>query len=347
MPVHALRVLRAALPGLAAALLTAGWAAAAEPLVISTWGGSWKDTIERVVAKPFTEKTGIPVEFEVGGTIDRLAKARVNKARPQVHITLTTTHVARLYISDGLFEKLDFGRLPSSKALYKEAFRSDYHIGAWAYVFTIAYRTDKGLKPITRWADLWDPSLARKIALPDFDPSHIITASARLEGGDEFSWEKGQERLKRLKPNAVAFYQTDAQIQDLLKTGEAQVAVILSINAFHLQEQGLPIAVVSPTDVGGILGIDSVGVMANSGRSKDAHAFIDLMLSRPVQEELVKAFKAGPTNREAQVPAALKGQPGVFTSPEEWRTRGYIINDEQRAKLLPAWREWFTANVVR
>ncbi len=341
------RILRVAPLILVAALLAAGPAAAAEPLVVSTWGGSWKDTIERVVAKAYTEKTGIPVEFEVGGTIDRLAKARVNKARPQVHLTLTTTHVARLYISDGLFEKLDLGQIPNSKSLYKEAFRSDHHIGVWAYVFTVAYRTDKGLKPITKWADLWDPSLARKIALPDFDPSHIMTVAARLEGGDEFSWEKGQTRLKALKPNAVAFYQTDAQIQDLLKTGEAAAAVILSINAFHLKEQGLPIEVVSPTDVGGILGIDSVGVMANSGRSKDAHAFIDLMLSKPVQEELVKAFKAGPTNREAGVPASLKGQPGVFTSPEEWKSRGYIIDDQQRARMLPAWREWFTANVVR
>src|SRR6266702_4146858 len=38
------------------------------PLVVSVWGGNWKDTVEQIVAKPFTAKTGIPVEFEVGGT---------------------------------------------------------------------------------------------------------------------------------------------------------------------------------------------------------------------------------------------------------------------------------------
>ncbi|MCL6640135.1 MAG: ABC transporter substrate-binding protein, partial [Candidatus Rokubacteria bacterium] len=53
---------------------------AADPLVVSVWGGNWKDTVERIIAKPFTAKTGIPVEFEVGGTLDRLAKARVSKA---------------------------------------------------------------------------------------------------------------------------------------------------------------------------------------------------------------------------------------------------------------------------
>src|SRR5207253_7362812 len=79
-------------------LLAAGPAPAADPLVISMWGGNWKDTVEKVIAKPFTAKTGIPVEFEVGGTLDRLAKARVAKAAPLVDITFTTSHVGRLYI---------------------------------------------------------------------------------------------------------------------------------------------------------------------------------------------------------------------------------------------------------
>ena len=42
-------------------------------------------------AKAFTAKTGMPVEFEVGGTIDRLAKARVAKGNPLVDLNFTTT----------------------------------------------------------------------------------------------------------------------------------------------------------------------------------------------------------------------------------------------------------------
>src|SRR5437667_12738669 len=111
---------------------------AGAPLVVSVWGGNWKDTIERVVAKPYTARTGIPVEFEVGGTLDRLAKARVAKTAPLVDITFTTSHVGRLYMSDGLFQKLDMARLPNAKELAREAMRSDSHVGVWAYVYTIA-----------------------------------------------------------------------------------------------------------------------------------------------------------------------------------------------------------------
>jgi putative spermidine/putrescine transport system substrate-binding protein len=319
---------------------------AADPLVVSVWGGNWKDTVEKIVAKPFTAKTGIPVEFEVGGTLDRLAKARVAKAGPLVDLTFTTTHVGRLYISDGLFEKLDMAKLPNAKELAKEAVRSDHHLGVWAYVYTIAYRPDLIPGEISKWADLWDPRFKGKIGLPDFDPSHIITISALLEGGNESNWEKGQERLKRLKPNIAAFFATDARSQDLMKTGEAPVQVMLSINAFHLIDQGVKVKVVNPTDQGGIVGIDTMGVMAGSKKSDAAHQFINFALSKEIQDQLVAAFKAGPTNLKAAVPAGLRGQPGVFASPQEWKDRAYIMNDEVRAKTLPAWKEWFNANIV-
>ena len=200
------------------ALLAGAFGAqAADPLVVSIWGGNWKDTVERIVAKPFTAKTGIPVEFEVGGTIDRLAKARVAKGNPLVDLNFTTTHVARLYISDGLYAPLDMAKLPNAKEVAREALRSEYHIGSWAYVYTVVYRPDLVKEDITRWSDLWKPSLKGKIALPDFDPSHIITIAALMEGGNELTWEKGQERLRQLKPSIVAFYSTDAQSQDLMR----------------------------------------------------------------------------------------------------------------------------------
>jgi putative spermidine/putrescine transport system substrate-binding protein len=146
------------------AALAATIARAQNALVISIWGG-WKDRW----SSPTLLATGI-VEFEVGGTIDRLAKARVAKGNPLVDLNFTTTHVARLYISDGLYAPLDMAKLPNAKEAAREALRSEYHIGSWAYVYTVVYRPDLVKEDITRWSDLWKPSLRGKIALPDFDP---------------------------------------------------------------------------------------------------------------------------------------------------------------------------------
>lgn len=322
-------------------------ARAQDALVVSVWGGNWKNTVESVIGKAFTAKTGIPVEYEVGGTIDRLAKARVAKGNPLVDLNFTTTHVARLYMSDGLYGKLDMAKIPNAKEIAREAIRSDYHLGTWAYVYTVVYRPDLVKEEITKWSDLWKPSLKGKIALPDFDPSHIITIAALMEGGNEVSWQKGEARLKQLKGSVAAFYSTDAQSQDLMKTGQAPVQVMLSVNAYHLQEQGIAVKVVQPTDYPGIVGIDTVAVMAGTKKAAAAHQFIDVALSKGIQAELVKALRVGPVNLGTTVPAGLKGQPGIFLTAAEWKQRGYIMDDEARGKTLPAWREWFTANIVK
>jgi len=338
---------RLVVASLLALCLPVASAHAQNSLVVSVWGGNWKDTVERVIGKAFTARTGVPVEFEVGGTIDRLAKARVAKGSPLVDITFTTSHVGRLYISDGLFAPLDMAKLPNAKEAAREAVRSEYQMGAWSYVYTIVYRPDLVKEEITKWSDLWKPSLKGKIAMPDFDPSHIITIAALMEGGNEATWQKGQERLKALKPSIVAFYSTDAQSQDLMKTGQAPVQVMLSVNAYHLQEQGIAVKVVQPKDYPGVVGIDCMSVMAGTTKADAAYQFINLALSREIQTELAKALKAGPVNGGATVPAAFHGQPGIFLTPAEWKERAYIVNDEVRARNLPAWSEWFTANIVK
>ena len=131
-----------------------------------------------------------------------------------------------------------------------------------------------------------------------------------------------------------------------MKTGEAPVQVMLSINGYHLIDQGLNLKVIAPTDKPGIVGIDCLAIMAGTKKADAAYQFINLALSKDVQEQLGATFKAGPTNLKAAVPAKLRGQPRVFSTAVEWKERGYIMDDDTRAKTLPAWKEWFNATIV-
>ena len=74
-------------------LLVAVPAYAQDKLVVSIWGGSWRDLVADTVAKKFTAETGVPVEFITGGTIDRLNKEKLAKGTPESDITFTTSHV--------------------------------------------------------------------------------------------------------------------------------------------------------------------------------------------------------------------------------------------------------------
>jgi putative spermidine/putrescine transport system substrate-binding protein len=333
-----------------AAVLTTVWAAptwAAEKLIISSWGGSWKDLIADTAAKKFTADTGVEVEFITGGTIDRLNKAKLAKDDPESDITFTTSHVGWLYANDGLFETLDLAKIPNAANLVSQAKISPYHIGCWAYVYTIGYRPDLLPAGITfdSWADLWRPELKGKISAPDFDASHLIAVAAKLEGADVSDWQKGQARLKALKPNFKSFYSDDAGSQQLMQSGEAPVQVMLSMNAYYIQGQGVNVKLVIPKE-GAVLGVDTVAIMKGSKKTELAYKFINALLDPDVQTQIATQKKGSPVVTNAKLDPELAKLPGVFTTAEQWNKEAFVIDNKLRAEKTAEWRKWFTENII-
>src|SRR4051812_22977156 len=328
-----------------AVMMLAYPASAQEKLVISIWGGSWRDLIAETAAKKFTQETGVPVEFITGGTIDRLNKAKLSKANPESDITFTTSHVGWLYVNDGLFEKLDLGKIPNAKNLAAEAQISPYHLGSWAYVYTIGYRPDllKNVK-FESWNDLWNPALKGTLASPDFDPSHLIVVSALLSGGDAAHWEKGEAKLKALKPNFKAFYTNDANSQQLLASGETPVQVVLSMNAYYMIGQGVPITLAIPKE-GAVLGVDTVAIMKGSKKAELAYKFINALYDPEIQAEIAKLKKGSPAVLNAKLDPEIAKLPGVFSTAAQWKQQ-INIDAKLRAEKTAEWRKWFAKNIM-
>jgi putative spermidine/putrescine transport system substrate-binding protein len=332
--------------GAIAVALAATPAMAQDKLVVSVWGGSWRDMIANIIAKKFTADTGVQVEYITGGTIDRLNKAKLAKGNPENDINFTTSHVGWLYANDDLYEPLDLGKVPNAKNLVDQAKISPFHVGTWAYVYTIGYRPDlvKDMK-FQSWADLWKPEVKGKLAAPDFDPSHIIAVSALLSGGDAATWEKGQAKLKELKPSFKAFYTNDANSQQLIANGETPVQVVLSMNAHYMAGEGVPIQVVIPKE-GAILGIDTVAIMKGSKKADLAYKFINATLDPEVQAEIAKFKKGSPVVLNAKVDPEVAKLPGVFTTVDQWKTQAIVIDHKLRAEKTAEWRKWFAENIM-
>lgn len=323
---------------------TGAWAQ--EPLVVSTWGGSFRDLIDENIGKEFTRQTGVPVQYVTGGTIDRLNKAKL-ASTPESDITFTTSHVGWLYANGGLFEQLDTSKIPNFSNMVPRAKISPYHIGSWAYVYSIGYRPD--LVPssvkLDSWNDLWSPNLKGKIGVPDFDPSHVIAVSAMLSGGDAKSWEKGQDKLVALKPNLKAFYTNDANAQQLIATGETPIQVLLSMNAYHMVNQGVNIKVIMPKE-GAVLGVDTMGIMKGTKKADLAYKFMNIALSADAQSKIVASKKASPVVTNAKVSATDAALSGVFTTAEQWAKQTIVIDDLLRAEKTAEWRKWFTEKIM-
>jgi len=254
--------------------------------------------------------------------------------------------VGWLYANDGLYEQLDLAKVANAKNLVAQAKISPYHIGTWAYVYTIGYRPDliKGVA-FESWADLWRPEVKGKLAAPDFDPSHLIVVAALLSGGDAATWEKGQAKLKELKPSFKAFYTNDANSQQLIANGETPVQVILSMNAHYMAGEGVPIELVIPKE-GAVLGIDTVAIMKGSKKAELAYKFINVALDPQVQAEVAKFKKGSPVVLDAKLDPAIAKLPGVFTSAEQWNKQAIIIDHKLRAEKTAEWRKWFAENIM-
>jgi len=321
-------------------------AVAQDKLVVSIWGGSWRDMVDKIIGTKFTAETGVPVEYITGGTIDRLNKEKLAKGNPESDVTFTTSHVGWLYANDGLYEELDLDKVPNAKNLIPQARISPYHIGTWAYVYTIGYRSDllKGVS-FESWQDLWKPEIKGKLAAPDFDPSHLIVVAAILSGGDAAHWEKGQAKLKELKPSFKAFYTNDANSQQLIANGETPVQVILSMNAHYMVGEGVPVELVIPKE-GAVLGIDTVAIMKGSKKRDLAYKFINVALDPQVQAQVASFKKGSPMVSNAKIDPAVARLPGVFTTPEQWSRQAIIIDHKLRAEKTAEWRKWFTENII-
>lgn len=331
----------------AAAALLFTPAAQAETLVVSSWGGSFRDLIAETIAKKFTEETGVDVEFITGGTIDRLNQANLSRDTPESDVTFTTSHIGWLYRNQGLFEDLDMSRIPNAANLVEQAKISPSHIGAWAYVYTIGYLPDSLPEGITfdSWNDLWSPELKGMVAVPDFDPSHIIAVSAKLDGVDIENWQDATDKLLALKPNLRAFYTNDANSQQLLSTGETPVQVVLSMNAYHMQTEGLDVQLVIPSE-GAVLGVDTMAITAGSKKQDLAYQFINAALDPEVQAQIAQIKKGSPVISNAELPADIASLPGIFTTPDQWESQTLIIPHELRAEKTGEWRQWFSENMI-
>ncbi|MFT9159997.1 MAG: ABC transporter substrate-binding protein [Acetobacter sp.] len=321
--------------------------ASAETLAVSTWGGSFRDLIEQTIAKKFTAETGVKVEYVTGGTIDRLNDARLDEGDPSSDVTFTTSHIGWLYADNGLFEKLDFSKIPNAEHLVAQARISPYHIGVWAYVYSIAYRPSM-IPPGFRfesWNDLWSPKLKGLVSAPDFDPSHLIAVACKLDGVNIADWRQATPKLLALLPNFKAFYTNDANGEQMLSTGESPVAIMLSMNAYHMKAEGAAIDFVIPRE-GAVLGVDTIAINKGSRKVDLAYKFINIALDVLVQTKITEMKKSSPVVEGVVLPEKLKSVPGILTSPQEWQQQTIIIPDRLRARDIAEWRAWFAENMI-
>ena len=282
-------------------------AAAAEELVITTYGGSWEKFWRATLLPAFTAKTKISPKLDIGlGRTYMSTMRAAGVGKSPYGVVMTNEIYASVLRAEGQFQKLDRGLVPNYADLYPIATAAADGWGVVGLIspIGIGYRTDLVKTPPKSWKDLWtNPEFKGRLGLYSIQNTAgkmMLMLASKMYGGDIHNIDVGFKKLAELGK----VMQTDFNMSTMMSTGEVVVAPFDFGEIARLRNQGLPVDCVTPEE--GLLMWDQTFNIPMGAPAAVAHAYIDFILSPEGQTVLMKEFFVSPVNRKVVVPDALK-----------------------------------------
>jgi spermidine/putrescine-binding protein len=162
----------------------------------------------------------------------------------------------------------------------------------------IAVNTDKVTKPISKFADLWDPAFKGQLVVLD-DEREIIGMTLEVLGYDKNSTDPAQleaakQKLIELTPN-IKLYDSDSPKTALL-SGEAVAGIVWNGEAALAHQENDKIAYVLPEEGMG-LWVDNLAIPKGAPHKDAATAFLNFVLRPDMSILITLAFPYSSVNK--------------------------------------------------
>ena len=349
---------RSVLAGLAASglgLRASGLGAQAPAVVsgrtitISLWGGVTEDSVKKWVQPEFERATGAKLAYDIGGQGARLNKLIAQRNSPPADVIFLTDEAVLTGYAQGVLSPVRRKGVPNAADVFDWMHTIDLHRTAetlptvpyGVIAAVLAFNPEKVRPAPTSWSDLWRPDLRGKIAFPaviaSTMPAWVIIA-AEMAGGGVGNVDPGFRKLAELRPAKLSVFWTDWA--PLAKTGDVIAAPDLDYYLETMKQQGYPIDYVIPKEKA--IGVTQLASVVKGKNQELAEAFLDILVSRRVQEGLAVDTFQGPVNSKAQVPAAIAAR--CSCGPRNQQLR--MFDPKLISSMRPAWSERMNTEVV-
>jgi putative spermidine/putrescine transport system substrate-binding protein len=295
---------------------------------VGSYGGAFDALQKKYATSLFTARIGVKVEFIDANADDHLAKMIASKGQePPVDVVYLDDSVQVKAIAAGVIDKFTEKEVPNLKFVYDEAKNPEGYGPAFdfyscGYLYNVQKFIEAGIPTPTSWADLWNPKLAGKVAVPTLSTTMgqcFLAAAERLAGGDESTPEKGIAKLAEIK--AQSYPGSSSTITTLMTSGDAWVVPWLNGRAWDLIGKGYPVAYVLPKE-GAYRGVTTINIATGTKHPAEAAAYINEILGPLFQLGMVFEFPYGPTNK--LLTPILQAYPDIAkkfpASPEDLHT---------------------------
>lgn len=275
-----------------------------QKLVLSTYGLSEDISAEEVYA-PFEQEFNCEIVTETGGTNDRYTKLAADSETTIDVIELSQAMTAK-GISEGLFEDIDLSKIENAADMIAAArAMADAGQGV-AYTINsigIMYNPDAVDIDIKSFDDLWDPSLAGKVSIPEitttFGPAMVYMASSHA--GVDIKSDNGEAAFKalaELKPNLVKTYTKSSDLINMFTSGEVAVAIVGDFGVPTIQAADPDLKYVTPDIT--YANFNTISITKNCKNKELAYAYLNYRLSPELQTKTGKALNEAPTNSKVE-----------------------------------------------
>lgn len=321
-------------------------AAAAVNLSYYTWSGY--DLPE--FHQSFVDKYGASPEYSIFGEEEEgLQKLRSGFTADVAH---PCTSNVRRWRDAGVLKPIDASRLeqwenvfPSFKEIRGVHIDGEMFHMPWDWGNTsVLYRTDKVEITEESYDIFLDERYKGQMSM--FDSGETVPVIAALIAGIQDPWNMNDDELaqsleimKKMNAN-MRFYWTDStQIEQAMASGELVAATTWNESVLKLQNQGIPVAYMTPKE-GILTWVCGLSLLSGgTGDEDQKYDFLNAMLSIESGKQLIEQYNYGHSNRKAmdQVDPALLKQLGIDNAEERLKTTRFF--DE----IPPATRERMNA----
>jgi putative spermidine/putrescine transport system substrate-binding protein len=280
--------------------------AAADPLVVATFPGTWNEAHRDVLAPYFRKKTGADVTQTILLATDEVAKLEAARGKPPFDVAIMDEGPLLDAVKAGVLEKYPVDKSPNYQDLVP-AFQEPWGPKISLQVIGIGFNPKKIKERPKSWNDLFNPAYKGRVGLTALNSTlgmAFMVDLAKTRGGGESDIEPAFKALKELLPSVGAISANLGAHAALFQQEQIDIAPYNFNFVQTLKEKGVDIDFAT-LDTGIPAWRTSLHLVKNAVQPDLAVQYIDAHLAPEVQENMERApYWVIPTNRK--VP--LKGE---------------------------------------
>jgi putative spermidine/putrescine transport system substrate-binding protein len=268
-------------------------------------GGAYGETVKKDILGPWQAATADKI-VQVSGTDNAKLRAMV-EAKRVVWDVYNGDNTWGTDLDAKWLVPLDYSVIPKDQIL--PGFATKYRVANMIYSIQLAYNTDKVKQAPSGWADFFDlQKFPGKRGVMDYSAGGIFEIALLADGVSPdhlypLDIDRAIRKLNTIKSSLV-FWQSGAQSEDLVGSGEVSMVMTYNARAFDVKNvQKKPVDYVFG---GQILAAAYLTVPKGSEHVDEAMKLISYAVSKDVNGKLSAALPVAPSNRDATPDPVMK-----------------------------------------